>query len=279
MRIVFFLVLVLGLGLAGTAVYMAQGYIAQTQRELAAARHAAAQVITTTPVYTARRAIRFGERLSEEDVVAIQWPSTALPPGAITDRAELFAPGQPPRAVLRSLEPGEPLMPAKLTRPGQDAGIVAVLTPGMRAFTIDVNVSTGVSGFLRPGDRVDVYWTGRMEGGEVTRLMETSVKVVAVDQSTDQDRENIAQRARNVTVEATPQQVAALALAQATGRLSLALVGLTDDALTELVEVNRRTLFGIEEVEPAPVAAPEPVCSVRTRRGGEVVTIPIPCTN
>lgn len=276
MRIVFFLVLVLGVGLAGTAVYMAQGYIAQTQRELAAARHAASQAVTTTPVYTARRAIRFGERLAEADVVAIQWPSNALPPGAITDRAELFAPGQPPRAALRSMEVGEPLMSVKLTRPGQDAGILAVLTPGMRAFTIDVTVSTGVAGFLRPGDRVDVYWTGRMEGGEVTRLMETNVKVIAVDQSADQDRTNIAQRARNVTVEASPHQVGALALAQATGRLSLALVGMADEELSEHVEVNRRTLFGIEEAQ---VAEQAPVCTVRTRRGGELVTIPIPCTN
>ncbi len=279
MRIVFFLVLVLGLGMAGSAVYMAQGYFAQTQRELAAARQAASQVIDTTPVYTARRAMRFGERLREEDVVAIQWPSNALPPAAITDREDLFAAGRAPRAVLRALEPGEPLMPVKLTQPGQDAGIVAVLTPGNRAFTIDVNVSTGVSGFLRPGDRVDVYWTGRIDGSEVTRLMETSVKVIAVDQSADQDRENITQRARNVTVEATSQQVAALALAQATGRLSLALVGLADDSLSELVEVNRRTLFGIEPEAPAPVVEPEQVCTVRTRRGGEVVTIPIPCTN
>lgn len=279
MRIVFFLVLVLGLGLAGTAVYMAQGYIAQTQRELDAAKRAASQVITTKPVYTARRAMRFGERLTEADVVTIEWPSTALPPGAYTEKDELFPVGMPPRAVLRALEPGEPLMPVKLSRPGQDAGIVAVLTPGMRAFTIDVNVSTGVSGFLRPGDRIDVYWTGRIEGGDVTRLMETSMKVIAVDQSADQDRENIAVRARNVTVEATPQQVASLALAQSTGRLSLSLVGLADESLSEMVEVNRRSLFGIEVEAPAPVAEPEQVCTVRTRRGGEVVTIPIPCTN
>jgi pilus assembly protein CpaB len=276
MRIVFFLVLVLGLGLAGTAVYMAQGYIAQTQRELEVARRAAAQVVETTPVWTARRAMRFGERLTEEDVVAIQWPKTALPVGAITEREALFPVGMPPRVVRRALEPGEPLLEVKLTAPGQEAGILAQLTPGMRAFTIDVNVSTGVSGFLRPGDRVDVYWTGRTEGGDVTRLMETSVRVIAVDQSADQDRESIAQRARNVTVEATPQQVGSLALAQSTGRLSLALVGMADEELSQMVEVDRRSLFGIEP--EAPVAREE-VCSVRTRRGGEVVSIPIPCTN
>jgi pilus assembly protein CpaB len=278
MRIVFFLVLVLGLGLAGTAVFMAQGYIAQTQRELDAARRAASQVIETTPVYTARRSMRFGERLTEQDVVAIQWPKNALPVGAITDREKLFS-AAGSRSVLRALEPGEPLMELKLTRPGQEAGILAALTPGMRAFTIDVNVSTGVAGFLRPGDRVDIYWTGRSQGSEISRLMETSVRVIAVDQSADQDRANMAVRARNVTVEATPQQVAALALSQATGRLSLALVGLADDALSEMIEINRRGLLGIEEQAPAPVVEREQVCTVRTRRGGELVTIPIPCTN
>ncbi len=282
MRIVFFLVLLLGLGLAGTAVHMARGYIGQNQAELEAARRAAAQVVETTPVYTARRALRYGERLTEEDVVAIQWPRTALPEGVFTDSAELFPEGQPPRAVMRAMERGEPIMEVKVTRPGQEAGISARLGEGMRAFTIDVNVSTGVAGFLRPTDRVDIYWTGQIggRGNETTRLMESGVKVIAVDQSADQDREAAARIARSVTVEVTREQVAALALAQTTGRLSLALVGVADESLERTVEINRRSLLGIVDApEPEAAPEPEPVCTVRTRRGGELVTMEIPCTN
>ncbi len=284
MRIVFFLVLLIGIGLAGSAVYLAQGYIAETQRELAAARAAAGRVIETTPVYTARKELRYGHRLTREDVAPIQWPSNAIPEGVFTDIDELFPAGEGPRAVMRAMERGEPILAVKVTRPGQDAGIAARLSPGMRAFTINVDVSTGVAGFLRPGDRVDVYWTGQLgRGNEVTRLLKQAVPVVAVDQSADMDRTEAARIARSVTVEASAHDVADLALAQSTGRLSLALVGLTSQELVDVAEVNRRSLFGIED-EPEPEAAPaapepEPECTVRTRRGGEMVTTTIPCTN
>lgn len=281
MRLGFFLVLFLGIGLAGVAVHMARGHLSATEAELAKARAAASQVVETTPVYTAVRALRYGERLSPEDVVAINWPRNAMPEDVFTSREELFPEGQPPRAVMRAMERGEPIMAIKVTRPGQEAGIGARLSPGMRAFTIDVNVSTGVAGFLRPGDRVDVYWTGQIgRGNETTRLLTAGVPVIAVDQSADQDRQEAARIARSVTVQATAQQVAELALAQSTGRLSLALVGLSDEGTIELVEVDRRSLFGVE-AEPVPEAAPEPepICTVRTRRGGELVTIEIPCTN
>ncbi len=279
MRLVFMLVLLLGVGLAGSAVYMAQGYIGQTRAELEAARAAAARVVETTPVFTARKPLRYGEQLTDEAVMVVQWPKQALPENAITSREDLFPDADTPRFVMRAMEPGEPLLPVKLTRPGQEAGITARLTPGMRAFTIDVNVSTGVAGFLRPTDRVDIYWTGRTGDGDVTRLLEPGMKVIAVDQSADQDRTQSAVIARNVTVEATPTQVAALALAQSTGRLSLALVGVADDLPGEAVQMDRRSLLGIVQEAPAEVVEAPQSCSVRTRRGGEVTVIPIPCTN
>ena len=58
----------------------------------------------------------------------------------------------------------------------------------MRAFTIRVDATSGVSGFLRPSDRVDVYWSGRSEIGEVTQLIEAGVRIIAIDQSADEDR-------------------------------------------------------------------------------------------
>ena len=55
--------------------------------------------------------------------------------------------------------------------PGQDAGVSSRLSKGMRAFAIRVDVATGVSGFLRPGDRVDVYWSGTIQGRLLTNDM------------------------------------------------------------------------------------------------------------
>ncbi len=279
MRLVFGLVLLIGIGLAGFAVFMAQSYITQTQAQLAAERANRAPVVETSEVFVARRAIRYGQRLTEQDVRAVKWPKEALPTGVFTDRAALFPPDATgPRTVLRAMEPNEPIMAMKVTAPGENAGVTSQLSRGMRAFTIQVNVTTGVAGFLRPTDRVDVYWTGRSSQGEITRMIESGVRVIAIDQSADQDRNDRAVIARNVTVEATPQQVAALAQAQSTGRLSLSLVGVEDDALSEAVEIDQRRLLGIEAPQQVVIERPQ-VCTIRTRRGNQVVEIPIPCTN
>ncbi|MCE8468198.1 Flp pilus assembly protein CpaB, partial [Rhodovulum sulfidophilum] len=193
-------------------------------------------------------------------------------------KEELFPEGQPQfRTVLRAMEAGEPLLQVKVTDPGADAGITSRLTRGMRAFAIRVDVSSGVSGFLRPGDRVDIYWSGESHSKHFTKLIEPGIRLIAIDQIAHDDTTSPV-IARTVTVEVSPQQVAALAQAQSIGRLSLALVGATDDVVAKAVEVDHKTLLGIED---APTAPPEEkrICTIRTRRGSEVMEIAIPCTN
>ena len=183
------------------------------------------------------------------------------------------------------MEKDEAILALKVTEPGEDTGLTSRLERGQRAFTIKVDVSSGVSGFLRPGDRVDIYWTGRVNlsntpsgNGEVTKLIEAGIKLIAIDQSAggNLDEANIA---RTVTVSISPQQVAALAQAQSTGNLSLSLVGAEDDTIASAIEVDQRALLGIASEEKMAVVEKEKVCTIRTRRGAEVMELPIPCTN
>ncbi len=278
MRMVFGFVLILGLGLAGFAVYMAQGYIRQYEAALAQEREARARQIPLTEVYVAARSLKFAEPLAMADVKRIKFPTESLPEGAFTDESALFPQGDSlRRVVLRAIEANEPLLAVKLTEPGGDAGVSTRLGRGMRAFAINVDVASGVSGFLTPGDRVDVYWSGRLGDQEITKLIQTGVRIIAIDQIADEQRLDPT-IARTVTVEATPEQVAALAQAQATGRLSLALVGSEDDTVVGTVEIDQKRLLGIEE--QVKIETPEErVCTIRTRRGSETVEIPIPCTN
>jgi len=282
MRSVFALVLVIGLGLAGFAVYMAKGYIGEYQSALAAERSAAAAAVPTVQVFVTKQQLRYGDQVTEENIRAVRWPQNAIPEGAFTSLDALFPPGEKRfRTVLRTMEKDEALLPVKLTAPGQDAGVAARLTTGMRAFAIQVDVTSGVSGFLAPGDRVDVYWTGRFatgpEGGNqnVTKLIQSNISIIAVDQTADLDRTSPTV-ARTVTVEATPQQVAALAQAQSTGKLSLSLVGQGDETISGAVEINQNQLLGVStEIQAAP-EAPK-VCTVRTRRGADIIETEIPC--
>ncbi len=288
MRLVFGLVLILGLGLAGFAVYMAKNYIQGYQNQLANERAQRAPAIETVEVYVAGKPLKYGEVLKEDDVRLAQFPKNSLPEGTYSTYDELFPEGDDePRTVLRAMEANEAVLAVKVTGPGEDAGITSQLERGMRAFAIKVDVSSGVSGFLRPGDRVDVYWTGkinevgaRTEGnstGDVTKLIETGVRLIAVDQVSNGDTTG-AIIARTVTVAARPQQVAALAQAQTTGRLALSLVGAEDDTIAEAIEVDQRSLLGLMSAPVAEVAPEEIVCTIKTRRGGETIDTQIPCT-
>ena len=289
MRMVFALVLLLGLGLAGFAVYMAQNYMARIQSERDMLIAAQSQAPALVDVVVAKRPLSYGDRITREDLQTIKWPAAHLPAGSFrmvaapadapADTPAVFAANEArPRAALRSFEPFEPILATKVTLPGVDAGITSNLSPGMRALAIKVDVTTGVSGFLRPGDRVDVYWSGSASGKDVTKLIQPGVRLIAIDQSADADRSEETLIARTVTVEATAQQIAALAQAQSTGRLTLSLVGADDTTLSEAVEVDQRQLLGIVEEQVVQVEE-APICTIRTNRGGEVVEVEIPCTN
>ncbi|MDF3412976.1 Flp pilus assembly protein CpaB [Sulfitobacter sp. M57] len=284
MRMVFGLVLLVGIALAGGAVYLAKDRIAQYQYANAQAQAALAKIVPTKTVFVATGALKYGQRLTQEDVRAVNWPENAIPEGSFVDMAALFPENTDDlRVVLRAIEKDEAILALKVTEPGEDTGLTSRLERGQRAFAIKVDVSSGVSGFLRPGDKVDVYWTGRANSGgkssrEVTKLIEAAVKLIAIDQSASDVRDE-ATIARTVTVSVSPQQVAALAQAQSTGSLSLSLVGAEDDTIASAIEVDQRSLLGIEAETVKKEVAAAKVCTIRTRRGAEVVEIPIPCTN
>ncbi|MEP1765336.1 MAG: Flp pilus assembly protein CpaB [Sulfitobacter sp.] len=283
MRMIFGLVLLVGIALAGGAVYLAKGQIGQYKTAIARAEHAKKQIVPTTKIFVVNRTLKYGEKLVKDDVRIVDFPTAALPEGHFTELTAIFPETtDEPRVVLRPIEKDEALLTVKVTKPGEDAGLTSRLARGMRAFAISVDVASGVSGFLRPGDRVDVYWTGSIGNGqsrqEVTKLIETRVALIAVDQSSGEVEG--ARIARTVTVAVDPNQVASLAQAQSTGRLSLSLVGAGDDIeIASNIEVNQRDLLGIVDAAPAPIAEKEKVCTIKTRRGAEVVNLPIPCTN
>ena len=305
MRAVFALVLVVGMALAGVAVYMAQNYVGQSQAAVARAQAMQKETGKLVQVYAVSKAKKFGDTLSADDVEVIYVQEKYLPAGAYlvpkegetieykpaprTKKGEtavqvptgpLFSENEPkPRYVMRSMEPHEILLASRVTEPGQVAGLTGKLEKGMRAFQIKVSTSSGVAGFIMPENYIDIYWTGYGSDttGEMTRMIESSIRVIAVDQASS-EAEYSGSSANTVTVAATPEQVARLAQAQATGKLSMSLVADSADGVEGLVEVDGNKLLGIEKQEVAAVEVEEQ-CTVKTRKGAEVVEIPIPCTN
>ena len=204
MRALFGLVLLVGMGLAGFAVYMVQGFVSEQEMALQQERAKAAETVPTVKVYAPNRMIAYGEPVTEADITLIDYAVAYVPEGAFSSVEELFPDGvDTPRFVLRQMEMNEPILAAKVTSPGKPAGITSLLERGMRAFTIKVDVASGVSGFLRPTDRVDVYWSGavRGENGQTfTQLIKSAVEIIAIDQSANGET-NGANIARTVTVQ------------------------------------------------------------------------------
>ncbi len=278
MRLVFSLVFILGIGIAGFAVYMAMQHMDNLSRENAALKIRASKVVDMGDVIVAAKEVRYGVPLKREHVKVIKFPKTAVPKTAFTSMDDLFGDeNTPPRAVLRTMEPDELVLATKVTRFGQDAGVASRLNSGMRAFTIQVDVTTGVSGFLNPGDRVDVYWTGAINdrGQQGSKLILENVELIAVDQISDSDARRPVV-ARTITVEVTPSVVAVLATGQSTGRLSLSLRGVEEETTFGPLEITQREILGIQE---ATEKVEEQKCFTYERRGGDRVAIEIPCSN
>lgn len=275
MRIIFGFILLCGLGLAGFAAYLVTQQFNQYAADLAEAKRLQVPNIELTEVMVAKNQLQYGQELTTDDVLVLEWPVDAVPEGAFTDIEALFGEGDTePRVVLRVMETAEAILAVKVSEFGGDIGPRGRLTPGMRAFALRVDVITGVSGFLRPDDKIDIYWTGSDGDTTITKLILENIRLLAVDQSSNQESSRVA-AARSVTVEVSPQVVARLTQAQQTGKITLSLRGIEDAALTGTVVVDTTDVTGVIEQ----VVEQERICTQITRKGVEVITVEVPCTD
>ena len=139
MRLVFLFFLLAGLGLSGFAVYTAQGRFSAYQTALSDTQQ---RVVPTRDVYVAARQLRYGEALAPEDVTAVAWPEASVPEGAFAALDEIFPEGaEGARTVLRVVEAGEPLLPVKLTEPGNALLAIRAQAPDLPIFKLSSSSS------------------------------------------------------------------------------------------------------------------------------------------
>lgn len=282
MRAVFGLVLVVGLALAGAAVYMIQDYIAQTEDAYLRQKAFNEKAGQLVEVYVFNKELNYGDALTKEDVQLVYWPERTMPETIFRDEALLFPENADgPRYIMRRTEAFEPVLVSRLTEPGELAGLTAKLEKGMRAVEIQVGAASGVSQFIQPDQYVDIIWTGSTSSGEsFSQTIERSILIIAVDDAFNEGQVEFGTGASTVTVAATPEQVLRLAQAQASGRLSLSLVGdTTDETMSETVEVDTNALLGKKDAPPVveEVVVEKQVCTRKERKGTEVIETQVPC--
>mgnify|MGYP000035312998 CR=1 FL=1 len=216
-------VALLGVAVAGGSAYGAREYLNNASANAAADPNAG--LVT---VVVAGRDIPYGQPIQPQMLQIISWPVEAVPPGAIVDVDKLIAkPGQPLRRAKRALSQGELILSSKVSEFGEKVTIVQSLGSNLRAMAIKVDAETAVGGFVTPGDSVDIVLTqGREETLRTVTILQ-NIRVVAVDQESDEqlDQPGVA---ATVTVEVTPEQGQKLALAQKAGTLNLSLRTLDD---------------------------------------------------
>ncbi|RMF11600.1 MAG: Flp pilus assembly protein CpaB [Alphaproteobacteria bacterium] len=222
--------IVAALVIAGATAFLARSWVAA---ERPADVAAAPAPVTDLEILVAKTDLPAGRILQEGDLRWQAWPDVDLPDEYIrklTGREPADLHGSVVRTGLRA---GEPLSRSRVAAPGERGFLAAVLSPGMRAVSVKVDSTTGIAGFVFPGDRVDLILSHRVEDRDArtqhraSETVLTNVRVLAIDQRTD-DQTNTPAVVKTVTLEVTPRQAERVALARELGNLSLSLRSLAN---------------------------------------------------
>jgi len=201
---------------------------------------AAAPAVPTGPkILVAKKALPVGTIVDAESLGWQPWPKELMQSAYYSEGQADSDPQKLLGTVVRyQVTAGQPLTRGALVGPQDRGFLAAALGPGMRAITVPVNASTGVAGFIFPGDHVDLVLTQAVQGGgdgaplKVSETIVRNLRVLATDQRfTDKDEDGKTQvkTFSNVTIEVTPRIAEKISVAQSLGTLSLALRSIADN--------------------------------------------------
>lgn len=170
--------------------------------------------------------IPWGTKLSVDFVEMRPFLTKSLPAaGYFVDAAALAE-----RVLITPLEPGDIILESRLAPTGvTTGGVAAVITPGNRAIAVKGDKIVGLSGMIRPHDRVDVLVTIEHEkAGQkeepITKIVLENILVLAAGTEMQKDEKGKGESPVDVyTLEVTPDDGERLALASNEGKLHFAL--------------------------------------------------------
>jgi pilus assembly protein CpaB len=258
------LAVVLGLAAAVVGYFGLSSLAAQTRR---------ATQGETQDVVVATGDITFGVKLEKTMLRTVKYPKESVPIGAFSSVDSVV--GQTTKVFMTEKEP---VTAIKLSSLG--GGLSMLVREGMRAASVEVNQVSGVSGFILPGDRVDMLVTVtqvRNPDDAYTQTVLQNIEVLAAGQrTTTQDNKPITVQA--VTLLVDPKGAEVVAHSQRQGSITLALRARDDDStLANLTPVKTSDLRGkpprrtrprvVTRVVRTPPPKPEPPKTVTIIRG------------
>ena len=212
----------------------------------AAARNAAGQRANLHDVVVVVTDLTYGSKLESTMLKVAHYPKDAVPEGAYSTVDSVV--GQTTKVFMAAREP---VTAIKLSSRG--GGLSMLVRPKMRAASIEVNQVSGVSGFVLPGDRVDVLITAnpRHDEDAVTRTLLQNIEVLAAGQKTQQ-QDNKPITVQSVTLLVDPSGAEVLAHAGHEGEISLVLRNPEDVSTEQVPSFSTREMLGGPAVAAAP---------------------------
>lgn len=243
------LLIIVSLLLAGAAAWVANRWVM--------ARTAMPSQVKpgTVSVVTAAMDIPFGTRIEARHVATIQMLAGSNPKGSFTQIKDVE--GKVSRAALLA---GEILRHERFADAGEGSTLAAVVDKNMRAVSVRVDDVVGVSGFLLPGNRVDVVSAYKQNAETKSETVLQNVRVLAVDQTASSEK-NEPVVVRAVTLEVSPKDAEALIRAKQRGAIQLTLRNPLDNAVQEKP---------VPAVAAVKVGPPKPAPGVMIIRGTDV---------
>lgn len=237
---------------------------------------AAPQEVATVPIPVPVAPLAAGTRITTDQLTTKQIPREAVPADAVTKPDELYG-----QVLALDTPAGEPIARSKLAAFSPQAGLAFEVPAGLRAVTVAVDNISGVSGFLKLKDHVDVLATFDTPQGSVTRTILQDVQVLGLGTESvmpqpapsAQGGEAKPAAAGNggggeqppptgvrpsATLAITPQQAQVLVLAATKGRLHLALRPKSDARMVALPPTTNASVVGALLAAPPPPAGGAP---------------------
>jgi pilus assembly protein CpaB len=208
------------------------------------------------PVVVTTADLTYGVKLEGSMLHVVSYPKDAVPAGAFSTVDSVV--GQTTKVFMGAREP---VTAIKLSSKG--GGLSMLVRPAMRAASIEVNQVSGVSGFVLPGDRVDVLVTVDARTGDreeaVTRTILQNTEVLAAGQKTQQES-NKPITVQAVTLLVDPSGAEQIALAMHEGEISLALRNPEDQDMVKTSAYSTGQMLGAKpaDARQAVRSAPKP---------------------
>jgi pilus assembly protein CpaB len=183
-----------------------------------------------------------GNDVDTVPVVVARFPKDAVPLGAYSSVDTVLD-----QTTKVFVVEGEPVLASKLSSIG--GGLSVRIPPNMRAMSLKINEVTGVSGFVLPGDRVDVLVTIENAAGAnvaVTKTILQDMEVVAAGAKTE-TKGNHHITVQTVTLLVGPDGAEKLALGTHQGKVHLSLRNPVDHELVAESSTDTRLVLGIKK--------------------------------